>query len=270
VDYDGHLNSNSVPIVNKEILKRAFTESSIPDYRCPRCYSGLLRLEGKFGSHETEASAAVHHEDWWEPEHIELTFNCTLKCTTCAELVFMVGNGVVEEEYEVDENGEWSRDWTSFYQPAFFHPHLQLIDYPAKAPKEVVAPLSTASALYFSSPASCCNAIRASAEQVLTNLGVAVKDGEKYISFGHRINLIPESQQSTKNLFNAIRWIGNHGSHPGAEIEPEDALHALEIMEFLLEEVFGERKQTMEALAAAINDKKGPVGRLYKMGLDRS
>jgi hypothetical protein len=254
--------------VEKEILKTAFAAGEIPEYKCPHCYKGVLRLDGEFNSHETVASAAVHGEDWWEPEHIELLFNCSLKCSTCADLVFVVGNGVVEEEYEVDENGEWSRDWNSYYRPAFFHPPLQLIDYPAKAPKDVVAPLAVAGALFFSSPASCCNSIRASAEQILTHLGVQVKADDKFISFGNRINLIPDDKESTKNLFNAIRWIGNHGSHPGNEIEAEDALHALEIMEFLLEEVFGDRKQALEALAAAINDRKGPVGRLFRFGVE--
>ncbi|MGN2430288.1 DUF4145 domain-containing protein [Pseudomonas syringae] len=253
--------------MDKEILKKAFTESTVPEYKCPRCYKGYLRLEGEFNGLETEGSAAVHNEEWWEPEYIELIFNCTLKCGIRSELVFVVGNGVVEEEYEVDEHGEWSRDWTSYYRPTFFHPALHLIDYPARAPKEVVSPLSTAAAMFFSSPASSCNAIRASAEEVLTHLGIAVKTEEKFISFGNRINLLPEEQASTKNLFNAIRWIGNHGSHPGNEIEFEDALHALEIMEYLLEEVFGDRKQALEALAAAINDRKGPVGRLFKVEL---
>ncbi|MEZ3135354.1 DUF4145 domain-containing protein [Stutzerimonas kunmingensis] len=254
--------------MNKDVLKSAFTITSISEYQCPKCYSGTLRLFGEFHSYETESSASVHGEDWWEPEHIELIFNCTLKCIKCSELVFMVGNGVVEEDYDVDDGGEWRREWVNYYRPTYFHPPLQLIDFPPQTPSEVLAALSTASALFFSSPSSCCNSIRAAAEEVLTFLGVDVREAEKFISFGNRINLLSEDKGAIKELFNAIRWIGNHGSHPGNQIEAVDALHALEIMEFLLEEVFGQRKQELKALAAAINDKKGPVGRLYKLGLD--
>ncbi|UVM07025.1 DUF4145 domain-containing protein [Pseudomonas laurylsulfatiphila] len=253
--------------MNKGVLKGAFTQGAMFEYKCPHCYNGLLRLSGEFNSKETELSKSQIDEEWWTPENIALVCSCTLKCTTCHELVFMVGNGVVEQEHDVDERGEWKTAWTSYFSPTFFHPPLQLIDYPSKAPKEMVSHLSVACALYFTSPASCCNSIRAAAELVLSELGVAVKEGDKWISFGNRINLLPEDQKSTKELFNAIRWIGNHGSHPGNEIEFEDALHALEIMEFLLEEVYGERKQALKELAAAINDRKGPVGRLHKLGM---
>nr|WP_288356202.1 DUF4145 domain-containing protein [uncultured Pseudomonas sp.] len=253
--------------MEKEILQGAFVRDAIPEYKCPHCSKGGLRLFGDFTSHETELSASIHSEDWWDPEYIRMLFSCTLKCTSCADIVFVVGNGLVEEEYNVDHNGEWSKDWVEYYRPSFFHPGLQLISYPSKTPQEVIAPLSTASALFFSSPSACCNSIRASAEQVLTHLGIGVKSGDDFVSFGSRINMIPKEQESTKNLFNAIRWLGNHGSHPGSEVEAEDALHAFEIMEFLLEEVYGSRKQELEALAAAINDRKGPVGRLYRFGL---
>ena len=253
--------------MNKSILKGAFTESAIFEYKCPHCYNGVLRLHEKFNYHESEASKSQHAEEWWDPEYVALTFHCTLKCSTCKELVFMVGNGVVEEDHDVDEDGNWTRNWESYYSPTYFHPPLQLIDYPPKAPSDVVTHLTAASALYFTSPSSCCNSIRAAAELVLSALGVPVKEDEKWMSFGNRINLLGEEQTSTKELFNAIRWIGNHGSHPGNEIEYDDAMHALEIMEFLLEEVYGERKQALKELAAAINDRKGPVGRLHRLGL---
>lgn len=252
--------------MNKELLKGAFTSKKIPEYKCPHCYAGLLRIDGDFNSKETEASRAEHKEDWWDPENIILMFSCTLKCTTCSELVFVVGNGVVEEEYVVDENGDWTREYDSFFRPAYFHPALQLIDYPSKAPHEVTSPLGTASALYFSSPASCCNSIRNAAEKILTELGVPEKDGDKFISFGNRMQLLPEAQNPVRELFSAIRWLGNHGSHPGNEVEFDDALHAFEITEYLLEEVYGERKQALKKLADAINDRKGPVSRLQRIG----
>lgn len=253
--------------MNKGLLKGGFTQSEIFLYKCPHCYNGVLRLSGDFNSQETESSKVQHVEEWWDPEYVTLVFSCSLMCTTCKELVFMVGNGVVDIDHDIDDQGNWVSNWTSYYSPTFFHPPLQLIDYAASAPQEVIAPLSVASALYFTSPASCCNSVRVAAELILTKLGIPEKNDEKPISFGHRINLLPEDQKSTKELFNAIRWIGNHGSHPGSEIEFEDALHALEIMEFLLEEIYGDRRKELKDLAAAINDRKGPVGRLHKLGL---
>lgn len=179
--------------MNKEVLRGAFTKGGIFEYKCPHCYNGLLRLSGDFNSQETEESLSHHGEEWWDFECVSLVFSCTLKCSTCKELVFMVGNGVVDIDHDVDEDGEWVSRWTSFYTPTFFHPPLQLIDYPPKAPKEVIAPLVSAGALYFTSPSSCCNSIRAAAELVLSALGVAVKGSDdKWISFGNRINLLAD------------------------------------------------------------------------------
>lgn len=253
--------------MNKDLLRGAFTQDNIFLYKCPHCYNGVLRLSGEFNSQETEASKVQHGEEWWDHECVTLMFSCTLKCSTCNELVFMVGNGVVDIDHDVDEDGGWVSSWTPFYRPTYFHPPLQLIDYAANSPQEVIAPLDTASSLYFTSPAACCNSVRAAAELILTKLGVPDKKDEKPIYFSSRINLLPEDQKSTKELFNAIRWIGNHGSHPSSEIEAEDALHALEIMEFLLEEIYGHKRKQLKELAAAINDRKGPVSRLNRLGL---
>lgn len=253
--------------MNKEILRGAFTQTNIFAYKCPQCHNGELRLLGEFNSQETEMSKIQHGEDWWSHDDVALIFNCTLKCSTCSELVFMVGNGIVDIDHDIDEDGEWVSSWVSFYSPTFFHPPLKLIEYAANSPQDVITPLSVASSLYFASPASCCNNVRAAAELILTKLGVPDKDpkDDKFISFGHRISLIPEEQKSTKELFSAIRWIGNHGSHPGDEIDFEDALHALEIMEFLLEEIYGTKRKQLKELADAINDRKGPISRLEKL-----
>lgn len=251
--------------MNKEILSGAFTSTNIFEYKCPHCYAGVLRLEGDFKSEETQASEAIRHEDWWEPEMITLVFNMTLKCTTCRELVFVVGSGVVQEIMGVDDAGEWYQDYVEYYTPAYFYPALQLIDYPARTPLGVTTSLKMASSLFFTSPAACCNNVRISAEQVLDSLGVPQKENDKYISFGNRIKALPEEQKAIKELFSALRWLGNHGSHPGEEIEPDDALHALELTEYLLEEVYGDRKENLRKLAEAINNRKGPLGRLHKI-----
>ena len=254
--------------MDEKILKSAFTKSAIHRYTCPYCYKGELRLEGDFNSKETVASKSQHNEEYWDVEFVQLIFSCTLKCVSCGELVFVVGDGSVEEEYYEQPDGDWDRDYVEYYRPSFFHPALQIIDLPAAAPENVVSPLRTAFASYFSSPASCCNSIRAAAEEILTTLGVPTQPetGEGYLSFGRRIQLLGEENQSVRALFDAVRWLGNYGSHPGTQVEFQDALNALEIMELLLEEVYSDRKRKIQELAAAINSRKGPVSRLPRTG----
>lgn len=248
--------------MDKDLLQGAFERGEIPEYKCPHCLKGVLRKEGELRVVETEASAARHKEEWWDPEMIEGIFSLTLQCSKCRELVFAVGSSFVDQSVDLDDMGELSMEYFEFLKPAYFQPPLILIDYPAKTPKEVCVALNMASSLYFSSPSSCCNQIRIAAESILTYLGIPEKDGESFISFGKRIQNLPEDQKSVRALFSAIRWLGNHGSHPSGEIQPGTALHALEMTEFLLEEIFGERRAALEKLAEAINESKGPVGRL--------
>ncbi|MCQ4331043.1 DUF4145 domain-containing protein [Stutzerimonas stutzeri] len=254
--------------MDKKILKSVFTKESIHRYTCPYCYKGELRLEGDFNSKETVASKAEHREEYWEPEFIRLIFSCTLKCSSCSESVFVVGDGSVEEEYFEGPDGDWDRGYVEFYRPSFFHPTLQLIDFPAESPAEVVSALRTAFSSYFSSPSTCCNSLRAAAEEILTTLGVPVhpESGEGYLSFGRRIQMLGDDNQSVRALFDAIRWLGNYGSHPGIQVEFDDALNALEIMELLLEEVYSDRKRKIQDLAEAINSSRGPISRLPRTG----
>ncbi|MDV5099616.1 DUF4145 domain-containing protein [Pseudomonas sp. LSJ-87] len=250
--------------MNKEILNRGFTKDSIFEYKCPHCYSAMLRPDGEFRSVETEESKSEHHEDWWEPEMIRLAFSTSLKCVGCKETVFVVGRGSVEEEIIPDDNGDWDRQYSEIYTPSYFHPPLQLIDYPAATPKEVILPLSTACELFFSSPAACCNSVRTAGEVILSHLGIPEKNGKSFIPFGNRVKLLSDGQKNVKELFHALKVLGNHGSHPGTEMVHDDAIHALEITEFILEEVYGTRRAEVQKLARVINARQSPLGRLYK------
>ncbi|MNH41057.1 hypothetical protein D3C79_1024810 [compost metagenome] len=78
------------------------------------------------------------------------------------------------------------------------------------------------------------------------------------------MKLLTDDQKNVKELFHALKVLGNHGSHPGTEMVHDDAIHALEITEFILEEVYGTRRAEVQKLARVINARQSPLGRLYK------
>ncbi|WP_185073588.1 DUF4145 domain-containing protein [Pseudomonas protegens] len=249
--------------MNKEMYLHSFQSNSVHEYRCPSCGVGILKLHGELLSEESVETKGFHSEDWFEVEHVRLNFACTLRCTNCQENVFAVGEGEVTEFYYDDENlpGGWGREFVKSFTPSFFQPPLQLIDFASGTPKEVALSLGKASAVYFSNPSTCCNNIRIAAEEVLSSLGIpekATPDGRR-LSFKDRIDLLPAELQKANVLFDAIRWLGNHGSHPGDGIGKEQALQAFEIMELLLEELFSNRRRVLHELALAINNAKGPI-----------
>ncbi|MDT4870378.1 hypothetical protein FQZ97_1054550 [compost metagenome] len=165
----------------------------------------------------------------------------------------------MEEEYDVDSEERWSRYWVKYLRPKNFFPSLKFIICPPATPKEVQANLEAAAALYYAYPSASCNSLRMAAEEVLTSLGVPEPPPGEFVSFGNRIKKLPEDSNEY-NLLDAIRWLGNEGSHSGSSITHKDAEHAFEVIDLLIEECYSDRKKKIHELAAAIRKHKGPVG----------
>lgn len=245
----------------RNMLLYGFAGAGVPAYRCPYCEMGALQLDGALESHQTEASKK-DQKHGWNPDLVAITFACKLKCSSCSDVVFVSGSGGVDIDHEVDSEGELVSKWVTYHNPKFFYPPLKLIVCPDKTPYLVKVQVEAACALYFSQPDSCCNSIRAAAEEILNDLKVDLKDSSGgFISFSARINKLPPERDSVKALFNAIRWLGNHGSHPGSMLKRSDALDAFEILNLLLEELYSDSRLNARELAKRIIIAKGPVGR---------
>lgn len=246
--------------MKEEILLWPFAKGSIPEYKCPICSSGVLRLHGGFNSQETIASQKTRQEDYWDIEFVDYRFSCCLACSSCQEQVFVVGHGGVDEEYEIDDQEQWHRVYREYYSPEFFYPALKFVECPPKTPWLVMKALETAGALYFTSPSSCCNSIRIAAEETLTDLGVPVlREDGGFFPFAQRIQKLETDNKSLPILFHAIRFLGNSGSHSAEEVTKQDALHAFNIFGFILDEAYGDKKTRILELAEAINSNKGPI-----------
>ena len=247
--------------LKREQLLYAFDEANIPAYQCTHCLTGVLKLEGSLDSHETYASK--RDQDYgYDPDLVVLTFGCKLKCSSCSDFVFVSGSGGVEVEHETDDDGQWVSHWAPYYNPKFFYPPLALVVCPDKTPYLVQEKTRAASALFFAQPDSCCNNIRAAAEEILTDLKVDLKTpAGGFVKFSDRINKLPTEREGVKALFDALRWLGNHGSHPGSGLKMSDALDAFDIMSLLLEELYSDTRLKAQELARRINVAKGPVGK---------
>ena len=88
----------------------------------------------------------------------------------------------------------------------------------------------------------------------------AINNGEKdYVSLHVRIKNLPEEYEDIKKIFEAIKWLGNAGSHSSKTVSTDDALNAYDLMEHLLVKVFGDESNKIEQLADNINKNKGPA-----------
>jgi hypothetical protein len=72
------------------------------------------------------------------------------------------------------------------------------------------------------------------------------------------MELLPKKYDHIKDIFFAIKWLGNAGSHSHQELTSDDVLDAYELMEELLVEIFEKKREKAKSLAKKINKKKGP------------
>ncbi len=79
-----------------------------------------------------------------------------------------------------------------------------------------------------------------------------------FIPLHRRIQLLPTTLQHVQDLFFAIKWLGNAGSHSNSPVTMDDVFDAYELMEELLTEVYANKRKHVKSLAKKINKRKGP------------
>lgn len=251
--------------MDRKLYKLPFKTYASPDWECPNCSKGLLRVkEGTFFAEELSDSKKAHDHEAWDPDWIQSTYSCLLECTNdkCKEVVACSGKGFVDWDYIEDPQGYPEPVYGDYYRPLFFHPHLKIISLPDKTPVEVADALNDSFRLFFCSPAAASNHIRAAVELLLNDLKIKRYENNngkrKIISLHRRISLLPTKYEDIKELLYAVKWLGNAGSHAGKELTIDDVMDAYEIMEHLLVELYESKSTKVKKLAKKVNKAKGP------------
>lgn len=256
--------------MDRKTLKVPFSLNQPPDWVCPTCRKGILRIkEGSFHKEERRHSKDRSHPAW-DPEWIEFVYSCLLVCTSgqCKEVVSSTGVGSVEASFEFDEDtGIVQDDYEERFSPKYFEPHLNFLEIPEKCPKTVSGPLCESFQLFFSSPSAAANCVRTAIEALFTEIGVkrfnTVSGQRRFISLHQRIDLLPPRYAHLKDFILAIKWLGNVGSHANGNrkgaITLDDVIDSFELTEHVLLEIYAPKTKRLTRLAKKINQNKGPV-----------
>ncbi|OLF35426.1 hypothetical protein BTW00_08975 [Psychrobacter sp. C 20.9] len=239
--------------MERDLYKNTFTEEYVPDYLCPRCNKGLLRLnKDTLKSVETVDSKIYQRNEYSEFQDVQITFNCMFKCINdkCGEIVACTGHAGVDIDYD---DFSQPNEYYTYYKPLFFYPNLKLITIPEDTPDNIKKLLNKSFELFFTSPSAAANLVRVSIEEILTNQGV-----EKINNLHRRIEKLPKKHESLKTKFFALKWLGNAGSHSGDSITDDDAMDAYELVEDLLLKIYSSKDDELNMLANKINTLKGP------------
>jgi len=255
--------------MDRKVFKQQFTLKHTPDWECPTCSKGTLKVIPKSFHHHEIKSSRFHDYEHWDPEYIEYVYSTLLECTNpaCKETVASSGVGTVGQYYAYDEHGDPEVEYSDFFKPRCFEPPLKVLSSPQETPPSVVLLLEESFRLLFSSPSAALNQVRIATEQLLTELGVKrfdVRGKKRYaLSLHARIALLPAKYAAFTDMIFAIKWLGNAGSHaPGEndEITMDDVLDAYEFLDHVLKELYlPKRIEALKKKAKAVNKKRGPV-----------
>lgn len=252
--------------MDRKILKLPFTLGSAPDWMCPTCQVAPLRIRKDSFVKEERRHSRNHSPLEWEPEWIEYVYSCMLDCSNdkCKEVVTSCGTGSVDWYVQEDDEGIPEQVYDDHFRPKYFEPHLKLMKFPKGCPESVSRPLEDSFALFFASPSAASNSVRIAVEVLLTELKIRrfnVAGGKRrFISLHQRISLLPAKYAHLKDLIQAIKWLGNAGSHDGAaDVSLDDVMDSYEFMEHILQEIYAPKVSKLKALAKKVIKKKGPV-----------
>ena len=233
---------------------------------CPVCH-GVLHLVNESLKFESSAYTTRNESgrDW---EHIFWTGSCSaiFKCSTsnCAETVPMCGLSEITEYGEGEYEPECRR-------PLYFYPPLPLFRISEKCPAAVAIEIKAGFALFWSDYAALMNHFRKAVEVIMDKLKVRKtkvvtdkKSGKrhyKYIPLHSRIEDYQKKRPELGEQLEALKWLGNCGSHAG-KIEQEDVFDACEILENFIQEHFERHGNRIQKMARSINKTKKPRSHL--------
>lgn len=206
--------------------------------------------------------------------HLELyglsegTFTSLLTCdfTFCGEVVAVSGN---YSSREVEEPGGEDGDLISYtdrnFVPKAIVPAPPIITWPENLDKVPRSHLIKAFGLFWADSGSCANRLRIFVETFLDQLVIERKGKKRTgktgdLDLSERIDLLEAAKPGHKRALDALRHVGNTGSHEG-DVDFDDLLTCFELIEFTLTNLLEGRYEKLMAKADNINDRKGrPAG----------
>lgn len=249
--------------IKRALFTIRFSKTKVPNWRCPRCDGGHLRLvPDTFRTARSGDSLANSGEEWYDFDMEESRFVALLQCDNddCKETASLAGEGRVIEDPDLEKH---KMDYSEVFFATHIYPSPPLIRLPVKCPEQVACQISLVNESQWNAPDAAATRVRVTVERLLTDLGIPVtrptKRGEERISLHQRIELLKNERPAQADQLLAMKWIGNAGAHD-EPITREDVFDMLDILENILEQIYGQVEKLAQ-LVKHINNRRGPAHR---------
>lgn len=229
-----------------------FPQGSWPQLPCGECATGELQVGTPS---EIDVSARYREHEAWEPEWISGHFSVQAECSNrgCRSIALIAGKMKVDTD--VNEHGHWYGQYDTFYELKYCEPPLRLLTIPDGTPDDVKRAIGSASRVIWIDPSSAANRLRVAIEHLLTDLGVP-----KLKSTHRRIERLAAARPGVASVLEAVKWIGNSGSHTGPT-SLKDVLEGVALLERALVLVYDDTADQLDELAREINHRARGGGR---------
>lgn len=248
--------------VARHLWKQTLTNTHAPMWPCPTCSSGKLRLKRDALHYEKTAESRLSsYDEYPNVMGTVFTFSTLLECSDCNEIISCCGLGGYYPRDVFDEDGSHSQDYEVYFAPKYFSMPMRIFQPPARCPDTGKEQLRSSFAVFFCDLSAAANRVRQCIEEILSDAGVESQnsDGE-FVSLGNRINSYRDLSPDNADRVNALRWIGNFGSHPET-LTKDDLFDAYDILEVLLEDLYVGHQSSVRQLVERINESRGPRSR---------
>jgi hypothetical protein len=228
---------------NKALWFGLFNRGGFPALPCPFCESGRLQeVDGTFSKEEADYPDDI-------PD-VTKAFVMLARCNVpnCRNFVSVAGHCFMDTT--VTEFGEEPAEVMNIEA---IIPPSPMIDLPYETPHSVRGHLERSFALYWMDYGACANRIRSAAEAILDELRVPKTKRVKAkpatptqpakpaktitLDFNGRIQWLQKRNRKNARVVDALRKIGNLGSH-GHDVDQKDLHAAMKLIDYLLSELF--------------------------------
>ncbi|GAA4728341.1 DUF4145 domain-containing protein [Isoptericola chiayiensis] len=226
-----------------------FDAEDWPETNCPQCTGGILAVE-TVQNIESNSSSRLRDHDAWEPEWISGFFIVQLRCQTprCHELTVAHGDWRVAGTGWSDEGIEYS----SLYHLRSTLPPLPIIEIPDSCPSEVRDSVTKAAQIIWCDAGAAASRLRFAIEHILDDQNIPRTRSSTH----RRIENFRQTNTRAAEILEAVKWIGNQGTHEES-LTTADVLEGAKILEHGLTLLYDSSADGIRQRALEINRARG-------------
>lgn len=222
---------------------------------------GLLLGQEKLLRSESGRSLILRDEIDWEPDWQFGALAGVLSCNNseCGETVAVAGS------WRVGDAPSPHEQYGEQFFVKYLDPPLHLIEVPTATPSATKGAVEDASRLILINPSAAANRLRQGLEALMDAKKVnktrssKPKNGKSRrigLSLHDRIESFRAQNAEVADLLEAVKWIGNDGSHE-SELSVEEVMIGARILELALRLLYETRSPMMDRQVKEIIRRKG-------------